>query len=72
MPYRPKTPCHHPGCPELVEAARLSCETHQPLHPEVTRPAAKRGYHRAITPAAQSWWKPAGSTVRSTCLSIQR
>ena len=28
--------------------------------------------HRAITPAAQSWWKPAGSTVRSTCLSIQR
>lgn len=28
--------------------------------------------HRAITLAARSWWKPAGSTVRSTCLSIQK
>ena len=46
MPYRPKTPCHHPGCPELVEAGRLYCEKHLPLHPEVTRPAAKRGYNR--------------------------
>lgn len=46
MPYRPKTPCRHPGCPELVEAGRLYCEKHLPLHPEVTRPAAKRGYNR--------------------------
>ncbi len=28
--------------------------------------------HHAIIPAARSWWKPAGSTVRSTCLSIQK
>lgn len=20
MPYRPKTPCHHPSCPELIQA----------------------------------------------------
>lgn len=46
MPYRPKVPCRHPGCPELVEPGRLYCEAHRPLHPEVTRPAAKRGYNR--------------------------
>lgn len=46
MPYRPKTPCRHPGCPELVESGSLYCEKHRPLHPEVTRPAAKRGYNR--------------------------
>lgn len=44
MPYKPKVPCRHPGCPELVEAGKLYCEKHRPLHPEVTRPAAKRGY----------------------------
>ena len=28
--------------------------------------------HRATIPAARSWWKPAGSTVRNTCLSTQK
>ena len=55
MPYRPKTPCHHPGCPELVEADRLYCEKHLPLHPEVTRPAAKRGYNRRWQKARKSY-----------------
>ena len=55
MPYRPKTPCHHPGCPELVEAGRLYCEKHLPLHPEVTRPAAKRGYNRRWQKARKSY-----------------
>lgn len=55
MPYRPKTPCHHPGCPELVEPGRLFCEKHLPLHPEATRPAAKRGYNRRWQKARKSY-----------------
>lgn len=55
MPYRPKTPCHHPGCPELVEAGRFYCEKHLPLHPEATRPAAKRGYNRRWQKARKSY-----------------
>lgn len=44
MPRKPRVPCRHPGCPALVEAGELYCAEHKPLHPEVTRPAAKRGY----------------------------
>ena len=32
MSFKPKTPCHHPGCPELVEPGRLYCEKHLVLH----------------------------------------
>lgn len=64
MPYRPKTPCHHPGCPELVEAGRLYCEKHLPLHPEVTRPAAKRGYNRR-------WQKVRKSYLEAHPLCVQ-
>lgn len=44
MPRRPKVPCGHPGCPELIESGTHFCEKHKPLHPEVTRSASKRGY----------------------------
>ena len=44
MPSRPKVPCRHPGCPELVEAGEKYCEKHKPLHPQEVRSAAKRGY----------------------------
>jgi len=29
MPYRPKTPCRYPGCPELVEAGQRFCDKHK-------------------------------------------
>ena len=44
MPVKPKTPCQHPGCPELVAPGEKYCEKHKPFHPQEVRPAAKRGY----------------------------
>lgn len=29
MPTKPKHPCAHPGCPELVEAGQRYCEKHR-------------------------------------------
>lgn len=46
MPSRPRIPCHHPGCPELVESGKKYCEKHKPLHPEEVRSAGSRGYNR--------------------------
>ena len=46
MPSRPKVPCRHPGCPELVEPGTKYCAKHKSLHPEENRAAAKRGYGR--------------------------
>ncbi len=34
-----------------------------------TDPCRTDQRHRAVIPAARSWWNPAGSIVRSTCLS---
>ena len=47
MPKKPKVPCKHPGCPELVEAGTRYCEKHKTLHPEEVRSANTRGYGRA-------------------------
>ncbi len=44
MPYRPKTPCKHPSCGQLVEYGQKYCAEHKPLHPEAVRSASKRGY----------------------------
>ena len=46
MPSKPKVPCQHPGCAELVTPGTKFCERHKPLHPETSRLAAKRGYGR--------------------------
>ena len=43
MPIRPKRPCAHPGCPELVAEGKY-CDKHRTLHPEETRSASSRGY----------------------------
>ena len=45
MPYKPKTPCKHPGCANLVDSKQRFCDVHKPLHPEAIRSATKRGYN---------------------------
>ena len=47
MPSRPKVPCRHPGCAELVAPGTKYCEKHKSLHPEEVRSAVSRGYGRA-------------------------
>lgn len=44
MPYKPKVPCRHPCCPNLVPAGQKYCEEHKALHPEESRSAATKGY----------------------------
>ena len=55
MPFRPKHPCAHPGCPELVESGQKYCEKHKPLHPEESRSASTRGYGRAWQKASKQY-----------------
>ena len=64
MPYRPKVPCRQPGCPELVEPGKLYCAKHLPLHPEVTRPASKRGY-------GSRWQKASKAYLQSHPLCVE-
>jgi len=47
MPNRPKVPCRHPGCAELVQAGQKYCAQHKALHPEEVRSAGSRGYNRS-------------------------
>lgn len=44
MPTRPKTPCKHRNCPNLVAYGRKYCEKHALLHETERRNAAERGY----------------------------
>ena len=44
MPIRPKVPCKHPGCPELVKSGTKYCDKHNAMHPEEVRSASSRGY----------------------------
>ena len=56
MPRKPKVPCQHPGCPELVEPGMKYCEKHKPLHPAEIRPeqgATARGYGYAWQKASK-------------------
>lgn len=55
MPYKPKVPCKHPGCAELVEPGTKYCEKHKALHPEEVRSAAKRGYGRKWQKASREY-----------------
>ena len=44
MPSKPKVPCKHPGCPNLVEPGKMYCPQHRAEHKEYTRPPQDRGY----------------------------
>ena len=55
MPYRPKTPCKHPGCGMLVEYGQKYCAEHKSMHPEYTRAASKRGYSSAWQKASKAY-----------------
>ena len=41
MPYKPKVPCGHPGCPNLIPAGQKYCEQHK--QPESMRPSRLNG-----------------------------
>ncbi len=44
MPYKPLTPCKHPGCAALTE--NKYCDKHKSLHTTDNRPSAsRRGYN---------------------------
>ena len=55
MPTKPKVPCKHPGCPELVPSGTKYCEAHRALHPEEVRSAASRGYGSAWQKASRQF-----------------
>ena len=55
MPSKPKVPCRHPGCAELVEPGTKYCDKHKALHPETVRSATSRGYGRAWQKASKSY-----------------
>ena len=55
MPYRPNTPCRHPGCAALVPYGQKYCEKHKALHPEEVRSAAKRGYGKRWQKASREY-----------------
>lgn len=55
VPSRPRVPCRHPGCPELIPAGTKYCDIHKPLHPEEVRSAGSRGYGRAWQKARKEY-----------------
>lgn len=55
MPTKPKVPCKHSGCPELVPVGQKYCEKHKPMHPEEVRSAASRGYNAAWRRASKQF-----------------
>ena len=55
MPYKPRVPCQHPGCPELVEPGKRYCEKHKAMHPEAVRSARKAGYSKQWEKASKRY-----------------
>lgn len=55
MPYKHKTPCRQPGCPNLCEPGKQYCPEHMKIHPEETRSASGRGYGRRWQKASKAF-----------------
>lgn len=55
VPSKPKIPCSHPGCPELVPPGTKYCDTHRRLHPQPSRGATERGYTYAWSKASKAF-----------------
>ena len=55
MPSKPRVPCQHPGCAELITPGTKFCEKHKALHPEVIRSAGSRGYGRQWQKASKQY-----------------
>ncbi len=58
MPYRPNTPCRHPGCAALVPYGQKYCEKHKALH-------RKKCGQLQSTGTEGNGRKPAGNTWRA-------
>ena len=58
MPYKPKVPCRHPGCTELVQSGERYCAKHKAAHAGEMDPrpnANTRGYTRAWRSASKAY-----------------
>ena len=64
MPYRPSTPCKHPGCPKLVAYGKQYCEDHEALHRNDRDNAYKRGYN-------SRWQKARARYLRAHPLCVE-
>ncbi|MCD7752247.1 MAG: HNH endonuclease [Lachnospiraceae bacterium] len=64
MPHRPRTPCKHPGCGELVPYGTMYCEKHRPLHRHDTKTTSEKGY-------TSRWRKARAAYLRSHPLCVR-
>lgn len=44
MPNRPRIPCKHKGCPNLIPSGEKYCENHKELHRLDTKTTSEKGY----------------------------
>ena len=67
MPMKPKKPCMHPGCPNLVPSGAKYCDEHKELHPEEVRSSSSRGYGSAWQKARKKFL-----TAHPLCVMCQQ
>ena len=57
MPTKPKVPCNHPGCPNLIPSGTKYCEVHREIHRKQheSHSASSRGYGYAWRKARKKY-----------------